>query len=137
MHNFAIAFLFDLPSNFYLIVDTLFRVGQQILDQLSEIVLKFGQGEMEYIMTNEKVAHDLESIKIVAMTTPVIVKSRHLLRRYVKDLNVLFHFYYCSKLFIVTIFFLFKGLGHHKFSSFFSRNYSVCNDFAYFIRSIA
>ena len=62
-------------------------------------------------MTNEKVAHDLESIKIVAMTTPVIVKSRHLLRRYVKDLNVLFHFYYFSKLFILTIFFfLFKVL---------------------------
>jgi hypothetical protein len=79
--------LFDLYSIFLFFSDSLYRVGQQILEQLSEIVLKFGHGEMEYIMTNQKVANDLESIKIAAMTTPVIVKSRNLLRRYITDFN--------------------------------------------------
>lgn len=80
---------FYISSIFFLIVDSLYRVGQQILDQLSEIVLKFGQGEIENVMTNEKKGNDSKSIKIVAMTIPVIVKSRNLLRRYLTDFNVL------------------------------------------------
>lgn len=73
-------------------IGSLHRVGQQIMEQMSEIVKKFGHGEIEYIMTNEKAANDLESINLVAMTTPVIVKSRSLLRRYFTEFNVIFLF---------------------------------------------
>ena len=67
-------------------VGSLHDVGRQIMEQMSEIVKHFGRGEMEHIMTNK---HDSEAINAVAMTTPVIVKSRSLLRRFVTELKVL------------------------------------------------
>jgi hypothetical protein len=59
------------------------------MEQVSEIVKHFGRGEMEYIMTHEKV-HDSKAINAVAMTTPVIVKSRRLLRHFATELKVFF-----------------------------------------------
>lgn len=63
------------------------RVGEQILDQMASIVAQFGRGEIENILI--KSGDDMASSGVVAMSAPLIVKSRCLLRRYVNDLRIL------------------------------------------------
>lgn len=63
------------------------RVCEQVLEQMSFTVDRFGRGEMESLLL--KHSEDSCLTEAVAMATPLLVKSRSLLRRFVEDLNVL------------------------------------------------
>ena len=63
------------------------RVGEQILEQISSIVSQFGRGEMENVLLKTK--EDASTQVAVALATPVIVKSRCLLRYFLIELDVL------------------------------------------------
>lgn len=47
------------------------RVGEQILDQFSLIVSRFGRGEMEKLLTQNQLNDNINS---VALATPLIVR---------------------------------------------------------------
>ena len=64
------------------------RVGEQILEQIGSIANQFGRGEMENVLLRNSKEHD-DSVRAVALATPVIVKKKCLLRRFLIDFNVL------------------------------------------------